>query len=246
MEGDDEGWLKPPEQKKKEAREEKRKEKVKTDQNRPRNKTLNRAIKITAKEGKTYADILTEMKRAVYPKDHNTIVKKIRTQKQDLLIVLGKEGNTSSFNNALVKAAGESATLIPKTLVEIRDIDETVSANEVAAAIGRVLDTPTEQISNYCRLHTGFASTQTATVLLPTDLASQLLKNDKSKIKIGWVNRQIREKQQVTRCFKSLDFGHISTKCPGPDRRNTCYKCGQTGHQIKDCQQDTQMCHMQG
>lgn len=166
-----------------------------------------------------------------------------RTQKEELLIVLDKEGDLTNFNKALVKAVGESAeisTLTPKTMIEIKDIDETATVDDITAAIERELETPAEQFRQSCRLHRGFARTQTATILLPTDTAVKLLKKDKGRIKIGWIYCKIREKQQLTRCFKCLDFGHISNNCKGPDRRNVCYKCGKEGHHIKDCKGSTQ------
>ncbi|CAB0040111.1 unnamed protein product [Trichogramma brassicae] len=32
-----------------------------------------------------------------------------------------------------------------------------------------------------------------------------------------------------------LDSRHVSAHCKGPDRSAHCFRCGQTGHQMKDC-----------
>ncbi|KAK9694644.1 Zinc knuckle [Popillia japonica] len=71
------------------------------------------------------------------------------------------------------------------------------------------------------------------------------------RVKIGWVGCRIRERVEVTRCFKlgcrirervevtrcfkCLEFGHRRKDCKGQDRSDLCLNCNQTGHTAKDC-----------
>ena len=192
---------------------------------------------MTAKQGETYADIIKRMKNAVNPSDHGTKILAVRrTQKEDILIVLEKTGNIKSLNEALEKAVGKQAkvsALTRKRLVEIKDIDETVTVEEVLEAVSKIIDVTADQISNSCRVRRGYGGMQTATMLLGEEVAQKLIMA--GNIKIGWVNCRIREKPQITRCYRCLGFGHISTACRGPDRSKACYGCGGNGHVVKDC-----------
>ena len=202
----------------------------------------NQAIKVAANEGTTYADIIRKMKETVDPKEYGAEILKIRrTQKKEILIVLDKSGNIQALNEAIVKAVGAQAkvnTLTRKTIVEIRDIDETVAVEEVLEAVSRRLDLPGNNFADSCRLRKGYGGLQAATILMTVEQAQQLLATP--KIKIGWVNCRIRERRQVTQCYRCLGFGHISTSCNGPDRRNVCYRCGKVGHVVKDCRGNAQ------
>lgn len=41
-------------------------------------------------------------------------------------------------------------------------------------------------------------------------------------------------------CFKSSEFGHISTKCSQGGRfHEKCFNCVQTGHEIKNCKENS-------
>ncbi|KAK9687557.1 hypothetical protein QE152_g36182 [Popillia japonica] len=74
---------------------------------------------------------------------------------------------------------------------------------------------------------------QVATVQMERRSANLLIKD--GKIKIGWINCRVRERVVVMRCYKCLEFGHLTKECKGPDRSNLCINCHQPGHKIKDC-----------
>uniref|UniRef100_A0ABD2VXZ3 CCHC-type domain-containing protein n=1 Tax=Trichogramma kaykai TaxID=54128 RepID=A0ABD2VXZ3_9HYME len=72
-----------------------------------------------------------------------------------------------------------------------------------------------------------------AVAALPDDLAARALKL--GHIRIGWVNCQIRGREEAARCYRCWSPGHMAARCRGPDRTELCHRCGQKGHQAKDC-----------
>ena len=88
------------------------------------------AIKVSAKDGQSYADILREMKAKVDPRKAGLEVLFIRrTRKEEVLLVLKKGGEVSAFRKELDQAVGERAeisALVASRSLEIRDLDETV------------------------------------------------------------------------------------------------------------------------
>lgn len=46
---------------------------------------------------------------------------------------------------------------------------------------------------------------------------------------------RIKERIEITTCYKCLEFGHIASKCRGANRAGAYYRCGMTNHKAKDC-----------
>ena len=88
------------------------------------------AIRVSEKDGQSYADILKEMKGKVDPRKAGVEVLSIRrTRKEEVLLVLKKEGDVSAFRKELDLAVGERvdiSALVSTRSLEIRDLDETL------------------------------------------------------------------------------------------------------------------------
>ncbi|CAB0027842.1 unnamed protein product [Trichogramma brassicae] len=104
------------------------------------------------------------------------------------------------------------------TAIEIKDLDEVTTKEEICGA----LRTP----PGWCHragsgsgrsLRKAFAGTQTAVVTLPDQLAAKAIKL--GRIRVGWVNCRIREKNEVRRCYRCWEPGHMAARCRGPDRK---------------------------
>ena len=65
------------------------------------------------------------------------------------------------------------------------------------------------------------------------EAAARLLES--ARIHIGWISCMLRRREQVTRCFRCLGFGHESRTCKGPDRSTQCFRCGSGEHKVADC-----------
>ena len=124
------------------------------------------AIRVSAKDGESYAEILKAMKDKVDPQNSGAEVFSIRrTRREEILLVLKRGGDVSAFEKAINQAVGQKAdvkSLFSKRSLEVRDLDETVTREEVVAALCIALDMP--ELGDQCRLYKRFGGVHTAVV----------------------------------------------------------------------------------
>ena len=104
-----------------------------------------------------------------------------RTRKEEILLVLKNEGDVSAFQKALDQAVGEKAEvkyLVSKRSLEVRDLDETVTREEVVAALCIALGKP--DLGDHFRLYKRFGGVQTAVgaQLTPDTMVSLMLQSE--------------------------------------------------------------------
>ena len=193
------------------------------------------AIRVSAKDGEPYADILKAMKAKVNPQNAGAEVLSIRrTRREEILLVLRKGGDISTFEKALDQVVGEKAeinSLVLKRTLEVRDLDETVTREKVVAALCIALGKP--DLGDQCRLYKRFGGVQTAVVRLTEADARSLL--GLGRLRVGWVNCRIREHVEVARCFRCQGYGHVSRGCTLPARKDACWRCRGASHVAKEC-----------
>lgn len=197
------------------------------------------AIIIKAKDASTYADILRKLKAE--PTLQATVgssVQNIRRSAAGALVLQLKKdvNNASTLGAELGKVLGDVATASAQqhtTMIEIKDLDECTTKEEIAQALGASLEVPELGQDVVKTLRMAYAGTQVAAIALTDDLAAKALKL--GHIRIGWVNCRIRGREEAPRCYRCWSFGHVSSRCKGPDRSGLCYRCGLAGHQAKDC-----------
>ena len=123
---------------------------------------------MSAKDGESYAEILKAMKARVNLQNSGATVLSIcRTRKEEILLVLRKGGDVSAFEKALDQVVGQRAefgSLVSKRSVEVRDLDETITKEEVVAALCITLDKPDP--GDQCSLYKRFGGVHTAVVCL--------------------------------------------------------------------------------
>ena len=129
------------------------------------------AIRVSSKDGESYAEILKAMKAKVN---------------------LQNGGDVTAFEKALDQAVGEKAeikSLVSKKSLEVRDLDETVTREEIVAALCIALGKP--GLEDQCKLYKRFGGVQTAVVRLTEADAQSLL--GLGRLRVGWANCRIRE-----------------------------------------------------
>ena len=104
------------------------------------------AIKVSAKDGESYAEILKAMKAKVYPHNSGAEVLSIRrTRREEILLVLKGGGDVMAFKKALDQVVREKAnvnSLVSKRTLEVRDLDETVTREDIVAVLCITLGKP--------------------------------------------------------------------------------------------------------
>ena len=137
------------------------------------------------KNGQSYVNILKEMKAKFEPRKAGVEVLSIRkTRKEEVLLVLKKEGDVSAFREELDRAVRERAeilALVSMRSLGIRGLDETVEKEEVVSVLYWALGRPA--LDGSCRLFTRFAGLKTAVIWLAEADAARLLQM--GKIRIG-------------------------------------------------------------
>ncbi|CAB0037470.1 unnamed protein product [Trichogramma brassicae] len=196
-------------------------------------------IVIKAKDASKYADILRSLKSdPTLQQKVGSSVNNIRRSAAGALMLQLKKGveNASDLGEELGKVLGTAATasaLLHTSTIEIKDLDECATKEEVTAALDALLGVPVSERDPVKSLRKAYAGTQVAVVALPDELAATALKL--GHVRIGWVNCRIRAREEAARCYRCWSPGHVAARCKGPDRTELCYRCGQKGHQAKDC-----------
>ena len=116
------------------------------------------AIKVSARNGQSYAEILREMKEKVDQRRAGLEVLSIpRTRKEEVFLGLKKGGDVSAYreeHDRAVREKAEISALVSARSLEIRDLDETVEKEEVVSVLCLALGRPV--LVGSCRLFTRF------------------------------------------------------------------------------------------
>lgn len=196
-------------------------------------------IQMDAGSGSSYAEVLRRVKTDQNLKAIADSVTRVRrTQKGDLLLQLKETGDKAAeITKKIGEVLGQETTvkmLVRRSVVEIKDIDEVTTKQEIGEALNGLLGEEIVTEADVVSLRQAFGGTQAATVTLPAHRSRALL--DIGKVKIGWSVCRLRERTTLTKCFKCLGFGHISKHCKSEvDRSKLCRNCGEEGHIAKDC-----------
>ncbi|XP_076638774.1 uncharacterized protein LOC143350585 [Colletes latitarsis] len=200
-------------------------EQMKSKQLRPKNE----AIIVTATEKRTYADVFRQIAGSL--KSELRDVKTVRKSRAgDLLIEFtNKANNTPQIKEAIKTVMGETHSvrvLLPKTDIEIRDLDPIVGKDEIVDKIARHLAIEDKDEVRMKVLRTTYYGTQLAVIELPTKRVQRLKNGD--RINIGYTACRIKIMPKLTRCFRCHGFGHISQDCPqNPIDGLICRRCAQ-------------------
>lgn len=152
-----------------------------------------------------------------------------------LIEVRGNQTQIEAVRAEVAKSAGpgnEVRTLQQRALVEVRDLDQWTSSNEVLDEVCRSTCADQEAVK-VISLRKRFGDSQMALVSLP--LSDSRLLVSSGRLRIGMISCRVRMAEPKRRCFRCLAYGHSSKDCDGPDRSKWCKRCGSQSHFAKDC-----------
>ncbi|KAI4459448.1 zinc finger cchc-type superfamily [Holotrichia oblita] len=192
--------------------------------------------------GKKYADILRSVKSSINIDEAGIKVKAIkRTTKGDVMVeIQGGMDKAVALRQEIIKKNEDALVEIKNKsgIIYVSGIDGDVDSSELMHAIK-------DCVGGAAQLHdievlslrpTQYGS-QNATVALKKEWARELCK--KETIRIGWTPCRIRQRFNIVRCYRCLEFGHYKKECQGEDRKETCLKCGKAGHRAKECKEES-------
>lgn len=192
----------------------------------------------------SYAEILSKIKADDELRNYGEAVTKIRrTKAGEMILILDKanEEKATKLCEAFKGALGGEALIkrkVKHSLLEIKDLDEIATKEEVKVAIQKFLGQELEVgLDNVKSIRKGYGGTQTAVVSLPTAASDKLSRA--GQLRVGWVVCRVREIIRPLKCFRCWQYGHLSKDCRSEtDRSRCCRKCGNEGHKADDCQSE--------
>uniref|UniRef100_A0A2A4JDP3 CCHC-type domain-containing protein n=1 Tax=Heliothis virescens TaxID=7102 RepID=A0A2A4JDP3_HELVI len=118
--------------------------------------------------------------------------------------------------------------------LRISGLDDSVTPDEVAAAIAKAGNCPPDQIKTGI-IRRGFSGLGTVQVSCPVAAANKI--SNGKRLLVGWVSAQVSIlKPKPLRCYRCLDEGHVGVQCTSEvDRSQLCFRCGQPGHKADSC-----------
>ncbi|XP_015123962.1 uncharacterized protein LOC107046021 [Diachasma alloeum] len=199
------------------------------------------ALIVRPKKKEQHSDILRRIKKDAPAEKAQDCVDEIRrTATGDMLIILTRKtvDGAPQLRRTIASLLGDKVAVLskgPEEELEIKDLDETTSKEDVLEALQKVageeIKIAPEAIKS---LRTAYGGIQTALGTLAAATAKKIL-GEHGKIKIGWVNCRIRRVGRPIKCFKYWHYGHLATKCTSTvDWSKVCVKCAGDGHKAKD------------
>lgn len=190
--------------------------------------------------GVTYAQAIARAKREVQITDLGIAGVRIRqtTTGARVLQVPGASSGEKADRLAqkIQAALGEDAKVArPTRRVELRisGLDDSVTTEEVCAAVAAKAMCPTDQVK-VGAISCGRDGTGAVIVRCPVTSAKLLVGQ---RLLVGWSSAHVKVLEPLPmRCFRCMGIGHVGLQCPGgTDRSRLCYRCGKPGHVSAGC-----------
>ncbi|CAB0035837.1 unnamed protein product [Trichogramma brassicae] len=147
-------------------------------------------VVVKAKDPKSYSEILKLLRSEPSLQDSVGSVNKVRRSTNgDMLLQLTRTcvdpGELGQRLNDAIGELGAATTRSPVTAIEIKDLDEVTSKEEICEALRTHLDAAKLGPDAVRSLRKAFAGTQTAVVTLPVQLAAKAIKLGRVRIGTG-------------------------------------------------------------
>lgn len=152
-----------------------------------------------------------------------------------LIEVRGDQDKFEAVRAEISRSAGTEfkvRALQQKVLVEVRDLDQWTTVDEVIEAMATATGSPPESLK-VVSPRKRYEGTQMALVSLPIGSSRGVLST--GRLRVGMVSCRLRMAEGKPRCFRCFTHGHMARECNGTDRSGCCRRCGGTGHKVAGC-----------
>jgi len=189
-----------------------------------------------------YSEVLKKIKSGANMEVIGNKISGIRQAKSGgiLMKIAGGPAAADAVRSEVHRIIDKEARIYSPTqqvLVEFRELDSLTSKEDLADEIIRNTST-TREATKILSLRLTYGETQSALVLMPSELAARVTEGKRMRIGLVYCSTRIRERWK--RCFRCLKFGHEAKTCSGPDYSNCCRRCGKSGHRAVNCQAGTE------
>lgn len=120
------------------------------------------------------------------------------------------------------------------TDVRIVDLDDSVTSEQVAAAVAKAGNCAVDLVKAR-GMQRGPGGMGALFVRCPVAVAKTLLNT--GRLLVGWSSARVQVLEpRPLRCYKCLGVGHTRSRCPSSStREDLCFRCGQEGHKSSTC-----------
>lgn len=197
----------------------------------------------TAVQGKSYSDMLKVVRDNINPESLGINIKSLRKRKDDSLLIITEKSQSETLRREITE------NLNMKNVVNIVDkkcdllitgMDAVTTQEEILEAL-KVEGSLTEDDKKKLEikhLYANRSGEQVATITTVKEVADKV--TAVGHIRIGWSRCRIKEKISVPRCSNCLRIGHVSRACKTKTTGDKkCLKCTQSGHEAKECTNNT-------
>ncbi|KAI4459357.1 zinc knuckle [Holotrichia oblita] len=193
---------------------------------------------IVKSNGRQYADVLRTIKNGVHLDQIGVKLKTIKktTTGDVLLEVKGGKEKAEALKQTIRELNQDEQITIRNNddVLHITDIDGDIDWSGLMTAISESVRGLKADGIKVLSLKPNQWGSQNATVALGKVYAKELIRQ--GTIKIGWISCRVRPRVYVVRCYRCLEFGHVSSTCKADDKSKSCLNCGKEGHRAKECQ----------
>lgn len=152
-----------------------------------------------------------------------------------LIEVRGDQKEVEEIRAEIARSAGSEVavrSLQRKRLVELRDLDEWTSKEEVSAKIASFTGEQEESF-RVLSIRKQYGGVQVAVISAAPELAEKLV--EAGRLTVGMVSCRTRYCEGKVKCYRCLGEGHMAKDCKGEDRSGCCRECGVSGHRATKC-----------
>ncbi|XP_039761291.1 uncharacterized protein LOC120634623 [Pararge aegeria] len=193
-------------------------------------------------KGVTYATVLNEAKKRIVLPDLGITALRFKRAAAGgrILEVPGASSSdkADSLAQKLKEIMSDDVVRVSRPIksVEMRvsGLDDSVSGEEVVAAIAQLGGCPAEQVraGDIRSDNTGLG---TLWIRCPIAAAKKVAEG--GRLLVGWISAQVKVLDvRPQLCYRCWQRGHMKSQCTNDvDRSKTCYRCGQEGHKARGC-----------